>query len=97
MVDWLKQMQKYYCDHDSLFAVLNAPLAFRAIFAVVKVILTKRQTGKFKLLGDTSKPDVQKALSELFPEATGACPLATPEEINVQPPLGRTSANGDGR
>lgn len=60
-------MQTPYCEHDSLFLVLNAPWVFKVIFAIMKVILSKRQSSKVYLLGDTSTKEVKDKLSNLIP------------------------------
>lgn len=69
LTDWLKLTQKYYCDHDSLFLLVNTNMMFRAMFAVVKLILTKRQTSKIRVLGDASQASVQATLREYVPDA----------------------------
>mmetsp|Transcript_128618 Transcript_128618/g.274415 ORF Transcript_128618/g.274415 Transcript_128618/m.274415 type:complete len:365 (+) Transcript_128618:87-1181(+) len=96
MSEMLKSQQKNYCDHDALFVMLNTPFAFRAVFAVIKLLLTKRQVAKIRILGDASKADVRQQLADLIPEdrlpldyggsleeAPGAFPLHSAAEIEA--------------
>eukprot|EP00931_Biecheleriopsis_adriatica_P006316 TRINITY_DN107732_c0_g1_i1.p1 TRINITY_DN107732_c0_g1~~TRINITY_DN107732_c0_g1_i1.p1 ORF type:complete len:396 (+),score=74.59 TRINITY_DN107732_c0_g1_i1:47-1234(+) len=95
LFDMMKPMQKYYCEHDALFCVLNAPWIFRAMMAVMSLVMTARQKAKMLVLGDTNTKDVQASLREhvddtmlaihggSMPGAIGAYPLMTAEEINA--------------
>jgi len=91
MQNMIKQMQQYYCEHDSLFVIVNTPFVFRAMFAVIKVLLTKRQSSKIRMLGDTSSADVVAGIKEVIQDdvlpteyggklarVVGAFPLDTP-------------------
>ncbi|CAE8739480.1 unnamed protein product, partial [Polarella glacialis] len=60
MFGMLKEFQTNYCEHDALFIVVNAPFVFRVLYAVVKLVLSKRQISKMRILGDSSQPDIQK-------------------------------------
>lgn len=64
----LQSMQKHYCEHDSLFVMLNTSWVFRTLFSVVKLLFTKRQVSKIRLLGDASTAEVRSALSQIVPE-----------------------------
>jgi len=96
---WLENLMTclthHYCEHDSLFVAVNTPLAFRAAFQVAKLLFSKRQVSKFRIVGDSAKPEVRKVLQRVISdalvteyggqvqEAPGAFPLATAEEINM--------------
>jgi len=90
------QMQQNYCEHDSLFVLVNTPLAFRAIWAVIKVLLTKRQSSKMRILGDTSSAGVVASIREVIQDnvlpteyggrlksAVGAFPAANPADCEA--------------
>jgi len=91
----MKCLTHHYCEHDSLFIVVNTPMAFRAIFQVAKVVLSKRQVSKFRIVGDTSNPKTREILEQVISnklvteyggqvaKAPGAFPLATAEEIEI--------------
>mmetsp|Transcript_34640 Transcript_34640/g.79299 ORF Transcript_34640/g.79299 Transcript_34640/m.79299 type:complete len:320 (+) Transcript_34640:89-1048(+) len=60
-----------YCEHDILILVVNAPFAFRMIFAFASALISKRQAARVKVFANTTSPDVQGIL-------TG---LAAPQEL----------------
>mmetsp|Transcript_3721 Transcript_3721/g.9587 ORF Transcript_3721/g.9587 Transcript_3721/m.9587 type:complete len:386 (-) Transcript_3721:333-1490(-) len=95
MGELLTAFQRRYCEHDSLFLILNTPMLFRVIFVFLKSVLTKRQVSKVRILGDSSKKEVQQALREFVPDsillanlggtlgvAVGAFPLMTSAEVD---------------
>mmetsp|Transcript_15014 Transcript_15014/g.43267 ORF Transcript_15014/g.43267 Transcript_15014/m.43267 type:complete len:324 (+) Transcript_15014:43-1014(+) len=69
---WLQglitSMQKHYCEHDTLFLLLNTPWIFRTIFGLMKLLLTKRQMSKIRVLGDASTDEVRGALCQMVPK-----------------------------
>lgn len=96
LVNLVKTMQKYYCEHDSAFLIVNTPFIFRAVFSVMKVVLTKRQSSKMSFLGDPSKADARGSMAELLnsevmpteyggalERAPGAFPLPTAAETDA--------------
>mmetsp|Transcript_63507 Transcript_63507/g.206297 ORF Transcript_63507/g.206297 Transcript_63507/m.206297 type:complete len:408 (+) Transcript_63507:14-1237(+) len=68
LMEMLKGMQKFYCEHDACFLLVNTPFAFRMIFSVLKYVLTKRQASKMRVLGDSSQADVLANLKLYVPE-----------------------------
>lgn len=90
----IKAMQQNYCDHDSMFVLLNTPWIFRTAWGVIKKLLTKRQVSKFRILGDTRTKEGRAALLDIVPEnllhteyggpvrrLPGFLPLDTKEEV----------------
>mmetsp|Transcript_20704 Transcript_20704/g.47898 ORF Transcript_20704/g.47898 Transcript_20704/m.47898 type:complete len:136 (+) Transcript_20704:1-408(+) len=63
----LKAMQKNYCEHDTLFVMLNTSWVFRTAWTVVSALLTKRQSAKVKILGDSTSNEVRLTLSRIVP------------------------------
>jgi len=60
--------QHHYCDHDSMFVVVNAPRLFSVMWNAVKYVLTERQRSKFKILSSSSEPSNQKVLMQVWPK-----------------------------
>lgn len=96
MTQWLKVMQRFYCDHDSVFLLVNTNFLFRAVWAILKLVLTKRQTSKVRVLGDLNQASVRASLEAYLPEslipevyggklvkAPNTYPLATEAEIKT--------------
>eukprot|EP00747_Dinoflagellata_sp_TGD_P135737 gnl/TRDRNA2_/TRDRNA2_175482_c0_seq1.p1 gnl/TRDRNA2_/TRDRNA2_175482_c0~~gnl/TRDRNA2_/TRDRNA2_175482_c0_seq1.p1 ORF type:complete len:320 (+),score=51.64 gnl/TRDRNA2_/TRDRNA2_175482_c0_seq1:67-1026(+) len=92
----VSQMQQNYCEHDSLFVLVNTPFAFRAMWSVVKALLTKRQSSKIRMLGDTSSADVVASIREVIQDnvlpteyggklarAVGAFPAVNPADCEA--------------
>jgi len=101
----LQSMQKHYCEHDTLFLVLNAPWIARTMFGIMKLLLTKRQVSKFRVLGDASTAEVRGALDQMVPQRllhveyggpvqrlVGFLPMDSPEAIEKWYQMRHTAA-----
>mmetsp|Transcript_73572 Transcript_73572/g.137483 ORF Transcript_73572/g.137483 Transcript_73572/m.137483 type:complete len:318 (-) Transcript_73572:37-990(-) len=99
-------IMQHYCEHDILILVVNAPFAFRMIFAFVQALISKRQAARVKVFANTTAPDVQGifqtlgAPSELVDFTQGKVPTqprtllypyAWEDETRVQEFLARKS------
>mmetsp|Transcript_29312 Transcript_29312/g.67479 ORF Transcript_29312/g.67479 Transcript_29312/m.67479 type:complete len:392 (+) Transcript_29312:77-1252(+) len=58
-------IMQHYCEHDILILVVNAPLAFRMVFAFMSTLMSKRQVGRVKVFANTTSVEAQAALSSL--------------------------------
>jgi len=94
LTELLEGDNKYYCEHNALFLVINAPRLLRMIFAAARMVMSERQISKIRVLGETSAKMVRDQLLEIVPtenlmvayggnlaKAPGAFPLATQEEV----------------
>lgn len=58
----------YYRDATTVVIVVNAPLLFRAVWAIISGFLTQRQQQKACVLGRGDDPDVQNRIQTLVPK-----------------------------
>lgn len=63
-------LQRFYCEHDALFALVNTPFVFRAVLSVMRVIMTKRQQSKLRVVGSTDSADVRATLLKMLSAKT---------------------------
>jgi|ERR1712150_93165 len=95
LTELLEGDNKYYCEHNALFLVINAPRLLRMIFAAARMVMSERQISKIRVLGETSDKMVCDQMLKIVPaenlmvayggnlaKAPGAFPLATQEEVD---------------